>query len=141
MVSSICSLACLAGCGGSGLHSVTGHVNYRGQPVLGALVTFACQEANSVASGMTDAQGNFTLSTYRAGNGAVVGTHQVTVTKFTPGSGGVSSSASMEEMVKPPPAVAPQNQLPARYATAATSGLEFTVTAAGPNEFTIELTD
>ncbi|MCY2991580.1 MAG: hypothetical protein NTY19_27460 [Planctomycetota bacterium] len=63
---------------------VRGKVTYQGNPVPGAVISFAPQaEAGAAgsrgATGTTDAEGKFTLTTYKAGDGATVGKHYVTV--------------------------------------------------------------
>jgi hypothetical protein len=135
----------LAGCGqGSSLYRATGTVRYKGQPVEGAIVTFRCEPLSKIATGTTDGEGRFELTTYSAGKGAVAGKHKVTVTKLS-APAGVSTLSSMQEMVdvakKPAGVGAQPNQLPTRYASPETSLLEFEVTASGPNDFQIELVD
>ena len=141
----ICLAAVLAGCGGGGpkLYPVTGTVIHQSKPVEGAVVTFRCDEAKTIATGMTDAQGRFELSTAQAGKGAVAGKHKVSVTKFPAPAAGASGSSSMEDAFKKPQpeAAAPKNLLPAKYADPAGSPLEFTVSASEKNDFKIELTD
>lgn len=135
-------LVAVVGCGGANLARVTGTVTYQGKPVDGAVVSFRCEQAGKMATGTTDLQGRFTLTTHPDGAGAVVGTHTVTVAKFAAPAGG-GPAASMDDMVaqaKAPP-LPPANALPARYADPAQSGLTFTVSASGPNEFAIELKD
>src|SRR5262245_3282946 len=78
-----CLLIHLAGCGKSGqtaLHSTTGVVTLDGAPVPLASVVFSPTNtaSGSVATGLTDGSGRFTLST--AGReGAAQGTYNVTV--------------------------------------------------------------
>lgn len=75
------------GCGGGGEHGVAkagGTVTLDGNPVPDLVVSFTPQSTGSgnpgkSATGRTDAQGKFTLSTYDMGDGAVVGKHLVTV--------------------------------------------------------------
>ncbi len=77
------------GCDGGGEHGVAsagGTVTLDGKPVPDLVVTFTPQAAaggdgnpGKSATGRTDADGKFTLSTYQMGDGAVVGTHQVAV--------------------------------------------------------------
>lgn len=78
------------GCGAKfPLVPVTGTVMLDGQPLAGAFVIFAPVEPSPgslrVATGMTDANGRFTLRTnYEprwTGMGAVPGTHRVTISK------------------------------------------------------------
>ncbi len=54
-------------------------VSYKGQPVEGALVQFVIVDNPSV--GITDASGKCSLKTYEAGDGAILGTNVVTITK------------------------------------------------------------
>ena len=135
----------LAGCeGATKLYPASGTVTYRGQAVDGATVTFRCEEANAIATGTTDAQGRFELTTYKSGKGAVAGKHKVTVTKMSAPSGAASGSLSMEEAMKQPGPQAqaePKHLLPQKYADPARPALEFTVSAEGPNDFQIDLTD
>lgn len=61
---------------------VTGTVTYNGQAVEGATVTFGPASAEGhAASGKTNASGQFTLSTFEQGDGAVPGTYIVTIFK------------------------------------------------------------
>ena len=141
-------VASLAGCGqNASLFRVIGTVRHKGQPVEGAIVTFRCEEQSKIATGTTDMEGRFELTTYSAGKGAVAGKHKVTVTKFS-APAGVSTVSTMEEMVvaanKPKSASSsdtPANQLPKRYENVETSLLEFEVASSGTNDFKIELTD
>jgi hypothetical protein len=77
-------LACLAaaGCGSGRPETVpiTGIVTLDGNPVEGASVMFMPQFEGRPALGVTDASGNFTLTTFAPGDGAQPGQHTVTVT-------------------------------------------------------------
>jgi hypothetical protein len=122
---------------------------YQGAPVAGAAVAFQPSDGSSVALAETDAQGVFSLVT-QGEPGAVVGQHQVSVTKFTGG------NPDMAKVADPDPSKGPQmskestsavgtggtkNELPAKYSNVVTSELIFNVTEQGPNDFTIELKD
>lgn len=82
-------LVSAVGCGGSGgehnVASAGGTVTLDGQPVPELVVNFTPQAAagggnpGKSATGRTDANGKFTLSTYEMGDGAVIGNHQVVV--------------------------------------------------------------
>ena len=83
-------LAALPGCGDSGEYAVvpvSGIVTCQGKPVANANVNFspkASEERSALnpgklALGMTDAQGHFQLTTYENNDGAIIGTHTVTV--------------------------------------------------------------
>lgn len=69
---------------------VKGHVTYQGQPVVGAVVQFMPQAGSGgnlsgkSAIATTDSKGEFTLSTYTPGDGAVIGTHTVEVDSQDP---------------------------------------------------------
>lgn len=83
----------LLGCGGADepererTVQVTGNVKYKDQPVADAAVAFIPEtELGKTAEkkgafGKTDASGNFTLTTFVAGDGAVPGKYTVTVQK------------------------------------------------------------
>ncbi len=77
-------MAC-CGCGAGddrpGTAPVSGTVIYRDQPVAGAMVSFIADGAPRAATGETDEQGRFTLTTFDPGDGAVLGPHVVTVYK------------------------------------------------------------
>lgn len=137
-----------AGCGGKAadapkLYRVTGTVTYKGQPVPEATVMFLGDGSIPPAVGQTDSVGGYNLASM-AGLGAVAGNHIVTVRKEVPGDPPQSVNASMEEAAaaaqqanKPK---GPISLIPAKYADAKTSGLQFEVTT-GTNEFAIELKD
>jgi hypothetical protein len=133
------------GCGGETgpeVYPVSGTVLYNGNPVEGAVVAFQGETATKLATGTTDPQGRFQLTTYEADDGAVPGKHKVTVTKITGGGGGGSGTASMEEAYESTEsATQAKNELPSKYEVAGTSPLEFTVSADDTNDFKIELTD
>lgn len=107
---------------------VRGQLFYEGTPAAGAYVVFQRidgQDKRAVrAEGMVEADGSFTLSTYRANDGVPEGDYAVTVVwrkPFVDGNG------------KPGP-----NILPARYAKAETSGLK-AIIKPGPNDVVLEL--
>lgn len=120
-------VAALAGCGPSRPPTapVEGVVTLGGQPLEGAAVTFTPVEGGRPATGATDAQGRFRLSTFDPGDGAVLGEHVATVYKEE------AASVIVEEgdLDGGPagPAPAPRLLVPARYASRDTSELRFTV--------------
>jgi hypothetical protein len=140
-----CALALLGGCGGPGgpeLYPVTGTVLYDGQPVEGAVVSFRGEQALKLATGTTDSQGRFRLTTSKKGDGAVAGRHHVIVSKFVVEGSADSGPVSMDQAAEnPQPARPPRNELPEKYADPARPLLEFTVSPEGPNDFTIRLSD
>jgi hypothetical protein len=122
-------LTCLAGCGGDpgkGVYPVRGRVLYNGRPAANAQVTFHpvgdIKRDTIRPVGKVDEQGNFTLTSFKDGDGASAGEYQVTVVWFLakpvrPGS---------EETVS-------ANYLPVKYASVETSQIKATVTP-GSNE-------
>jgi hypothetical protein len=73
----------LSGCGGKYKPvPVEGIVTLDGQPVPGATVLFVPEDAGGrSASAMSDSEGNFQLTTYHEGDGALAGKYRVVVTK------------------------------------------------------------
>src|SRR5262245_55739232 len=75
----------LLGCAGSdrpAIAPVRGRITFRGEPVGGATVTFLCTGAPRPAFGTTDAAGDFQLTTFEPNDGAVIGTHVVTIKHY-----------------------------------------------------------
>ena len=60
---------------------VTGTVHYNGRPLEFGSVTFQ-PRSGQPARGVIQKDGSFSLSTYRPGDGAVVGEHQVRITGY-----------------------------------------------------------
>jgi hypothetical protein len=125
--------ALLNGCGSRdpATHAVTGTVIYRGKPVESAGVMFMPNNGRP-ASAITDAQGRFTLRTFKDGDGAVEGENVVCVSKSIPASGDTTKDPMFKRMI---------SLLPERYASPVTSPLKVTVNAKGSNDFNLELTD
>jgi hypothetical protein len=125
--------ALLNGCGSTNpaTCAVTGTVTYQGKPVEGARVMFM-PNSGRPASGQTDAQGRFTLRTYKDNDGAVVGENVVCISKMVPAPGDKTKDPMLGKMI---------SLLPQCYSTPVTSPLKVTVSAKGPNEFNFDLTD
>lgn len=153
--------ACLVcgGCSGSDRPAtapVRGQVTFRGKPVAGATLSFLCDGAPRPAVGTTDAAGAYQLTTYEPNDGAVAGTHVVTVKKyatvsdenlagFDPEAGPAAMSKAIDKAVqqtleaqwkarKSPP------ELPVKYGHRTTSDLRKEVVA-GENIINIELSE
>lgn len=119
--------------------SVTGVVTLDGKPVEKAAVTLVPSEAQAAglpASGITDQQGRFTLSTDKIGPGAMPGEYRATVIKKeTTGfvadknglSGGIAPGGIKEKWI-----------IPQKYANPNTSGLAVSVKA-GMTPFDLDL--
>src|SRR5688572_17379512 len=149
------ALCCLAsGCEQSNrpaTYPVRGTIAYRGKPVAVASVAFLAPGAPRLAVGTTDDAGNFSLTTYEPDDGAVLGTHVVTVHKLTmqagpsydvPSDGKIDPAAieraMQEAALRIEAAEKSGSELPARYANHNTSDLRLEVVE-GENEFIIEL--
>jgi len=128
----------VAGCGKAGTEptaKVTGTVTYNGSPAEGAAVTFYPEQGRP-ASGVTDAQGKFTLSTFASGDGAVLSKHTVTIAE--------AASKEAPPMPGTPGAenyMPPAPRFPAKYADRSTTPFTATVEKGEKNEFTFDMTD
>jgi len=118
-----------------------------GKPINDAVVTFAQDGEKPPAFGKTDAEGNASLSTYGSLDGAILGSHMVTVAKneFVTSKGAKpKKEGSVEEGTydpgvgsTPPPVI--KTLLPAKYGMPTTSGLKAEVVKGKLNEFTFDL--
>lgn len=155
-LSSLClfvALIFVSGCGeggGATTVKVKGVVMAGGKAVDGAVITFYSKSGGEAASGRTDAEGKFQLTTRKPNDGAVPGDYIVTVAKsggeteavsYDPSKGGAMSPDYIKQMqnaakAKKEPV---KGSLPAKYASIKDSGLVRTVTESGPNEFDFDL--
>ena len=135
----------LPGCG-DGLVPASGVVSLDGGPVAGATVTFIPTGPGIPASGTTDATGRFELAIGSGRQGLPRGRYRVTITKLRvsgPQAGeaqrGAALAAGTSETEATPDGLLQviEHVLPARYADAATSGLEADVSSADEHEFTL----
>ncbi|QDS90205.1 hypothetical protein EC9_44120 [Rosistilla ulvae] len=141
-------LLLVAGCGDIGtwsdsrqvmLYPVSGIVTLDGQPVEGAQVIFQPageSQQNLLGTGETDASGRFSLVTVQAGEGAVAGTHNVSVSKRVVTGVNTDADVDLEIFV---PSVTEENQLPEIYNAFETSGLTFDVSDQQATEISIAL--
>jgi hypothetical protein len=128
--------ACIIGCGGGAVSAPTGEVQgvvtYQGKPVPDVNVTFTPDKGRP-GYGTTDAQGKFTISTFGDRDGAVPGTHKVTITDTReipmPGTPEAEQAANT-----PPP-------FPPKYSDPAQSDLTADVKEGQVNEVTLTLSD
>ena len=134
---------------------VHGQVSYKGRPVAEATIEFVCAGASRPAAGTTDGQGNYRLTTFTSNDGAMIGTHVVTVNvnaseseaslpKIT-GMDGKSQSKAIEDAARQSArhqqtAAKALLQIPKKYSARKTSDLNKEV-AAGDNTINIELSD
>lgn len=146
----ICSLLMILssiGCGGPKLPetvAVTGTVTYKSEPVEGAQVVLNSTDPNGKpATGITDAQGKFSVKTYvdpaTQANGAMPGTYKVTVTKIE------ESTMSSEEMMKAAASgnkkAGPKHLVPEKYSNLATTDLPAEVKKGNTTPLALELKD
>lgn len=113
---------------------VTGKVTYKSKPVEGATVVLVAQTAGGKgAVGTTDKDGNYAVGTFGTGDGAVVGSYKVKVSKYPmiaepPNDGDMMSEEEEEEAYGGEEDVAEaKNELPAKYEDAYKSGFEIEV--------------
>jgi len=155
----VCCVVFLAGCQKSSINTVPVDitVTYKGAAVEGALVTLNPAEKGSdirSASGMTKADGKVVPMTPPGAKGALPGKYVVTIMK-TPTIGNSDSgdtsaapSQSYEELMAANQTTKPGNmvvdakhQLPLKYTSEKTSGLDITVEKGQANSWTFDLTD
>jgi len=150
----------LPGCSGQpdrpAVAPVHGKVIYRGKPVTGATVAFLCMGASRSAVGMTDESGNYLLTTYEPDDGAIIGSHVVTVKKYAEisetapsASGEALSEKAMSKAIDAAMSQTAQqlaeaerkgSSIPVKYGQRTTSDLVKEVTA-GENVIDLKLVD
>lgn len=74
-----CLMMIAVGCRSQGTSPVEGTVLLDGKPLAGATVQLVPQSGGRDATGQTDAQGHFRISTFKPGDGAVPGTYKVVI--------------------------------------------------------------
>jgi len=99
-------------------YAVKGQVLFEGQPAAGAAVSLRPVTTDdhpwTKPSGEVDDKGNFTITSYRKGDGAPAGKYKVAIVWLPPGFAGPLEAG---------------NKLPARYADPETSGIMIEVLA------------
>jgi hypothetical protein len=95
----VVGLVALAGCGGEQLGRVTGRVTVAGTPVTGGTIQFV-PDTGKAAIGSIEPDGTYSLTTYRAGDGALVGPHKVVIHCTHVGAGSIVP-ATFEDELKP----------------------------------------
>jgi hypothetical protein len=130
----LCGLiAVVVGCGGDGLETVrvTGTVTIDGKPLTQGTVSFTPEKGRG-ATGQIASDGSFTLTTYKKGDGVVLGRHKVAVVAIDRQGAKPYSEESDDLELK--------WLIPQRYGNPYTSGLTFEVKAGEDNVATLELT-
>ena len=118
------SIMFISGCGGATEQAsillkpvpVKGSVMFKGKPLAGGTVRFEPEDGGREAAGNIEPDGTFTLTTFESADGAVAGKHRVAVD---------------------PPADKPKS-LPAKYKSAASSGIVLEVTP-DKTEYVVDL--
>lgn len=111
-----------------------------GQPVADANVNFQLADGSRSASGVTNSQGRFELTTFAAGDGALPGEYLVAVTQFEKPPKGAGVPDDHPDYNPTLGNFVPRNLLPEKYANPQTSELTATVSESGAT-VSFELTD
>ncbi len=118
----VCGVTLLSGCGsGQGFVPVKGRVLLDGKPVENAAVMFEPESGGVPATGVTNRNGEFSLSTTGHGVGAAIGKHGVSVSKQV--------VAQPNRKVEEGEIVPMKYETPEKYASPRTSGINFEVKA------------
>jgi len=143
------------GCGGGAALPetipVTGAVMYKGKPIEGAEVAFWGQGAPRAATGITDAEGKFSLSMFDINDGCLAGENVVTITKVDGAK--AASGPTPDQMLQDPMALAkasaaqaaskdsgPKSAIPEKYADRKLTPLKENVSASN-NKIVFNLAD
>lgn len=145
---SIVIVCCLLGCSGAkgpATAKVSGVVKYNGAPVDGATVIFSPIAGGRPATGITDAQGHYDLSTFGDKDGAVPGEFKVTVQKTktegeTPTNLTYEQINEMQVRGEQVPGPVTKNLLPEKYLSPISTDLNASVKS-GTNDVPLELKD
>ncbi len=115
LISSLSSVGLVSGCGGDhGLAPVSGRVTLDGTPLADAAVLFQAEGGGVPATGVTDKEGNFAMSTGDL-TGAAIGNNSISVVKEI----SLQPKGKVEESE-----IVPTKMLtPPKYASPQTSGL------------------
>ena len=144
------TVVALVGCGGPKwppTYKSSGTVTLDGTPVERATISFYPLDGQKPANATTDANGAFEVTSFNAGDGAMLGSFGVAIEKFpaveietTPGGTPYDESMNTDEGPSADSEKDPVNELPEKYSDHEKSGLSATVTADGENVFNFELT-
>ncbi|MGD9856481.1 MAG: carboxypeptidase-like regulatory domain-containing protein [Planctomycetaceae bacterium] len=133
----------LTGCSGSSdkwvqgrepVHPISGRVTLKGEPVEGAILIFHSTAKELSAQGRTDADGNYSVTTYEDGDGAVLGEHIVTVRKTKE----VKKPTKYHTEDEPSYATFTEELLPKESSSKQTSKLRVTVAEGGSADVNFE---
>jgi hypothetical protein len=135
----------LVGCGGVRPAKVTGILTLNGQPVEGATVQFVpVKEGGRPATGLTKADGGFSLTTFEDQDGALPGEYKVVITYHPPVENAPPAQTTEQGMKQAMQAQAqakkgkPKYVIPAAYSDASKTPFTQTVPTNGPIKFDIK---
>ena len=136
------------GCGKRGpeIAPVEGMVTFQDKPLASANVMFTPKEGGRPATGTTDEQGQFQLTTFQKSDGAIVGEYDVIITKIAPATANPAFNGSPNDpkglrtpsFLDAQPAVR-KSLIPDRYGKPQISGLSAKVVS-GRNTLAFRLT-
>lgn len=134
-----------AGCGRSSnqwtemrqpVYKAHGVVILDGQPLEGAQVVFHSSDPEMTATGRTDATGKFQLTTYEEGDGFIVGTHGVSISKRV----WIEKPTRYDTAEEPQKALFPDELLAIKFTNRETSQLQATIEKKGKNSYEFQVT-
>ena len=162
----ICIVSTISlGCGGSGdvpVARTSGVVTYQGKPVVDADIIFVPDGVSRTANGRTNDNGEFSMTTFNTGDGAIIALNTILVVKEatqatsaaadmskigTDEEGGKKAMAEYQKKMLSTPMNAKAKKesgpalIPRKYSDLKTTGLKFFVVAGEKNHFKIELKD
>ncbi len=114
--------------------AASGTLTYQGKPLPGYQVSFQPVSGDRPASAISDAEGTFVLGTNDASDGAVPGSHRVTVVWVAPGDDGMGEIIDDPEKLPKAPI-----EIPVKYHSVASSGLQVDIPANGNNDLRLDL--
>lgn len=134
----LCGMIGVSGCGPSGpaMVKVKGTIAYKGEPLHSGMITFNPKNPKEghVAQSEIAEDGTFALSTFKAGDGAVVGDYIISATSIVDGTEVLEKDRGL--------GIGGKTVIPERYGDPKTSKLEQTVEFGDDKEdLVIELTE
>lgn len=105
------------------LAPVGGVVTIAGRPVGGGQIMFAPTSAGPTATGVIGPDGRYSLTTFKRGDGAMLGAHDVMIESMPDVSTTLPEDILVTKKAAPPPEIPQKYNLPGR------SGLSATVTS------------
>lgn len=115
---------------------VNGTLTFQGKPLESYQVVFMPDDGRRVATGVTDANGNFTLGTNKLGDGAPPGPCKVAIQFAPPTVDGAGNEVIIDDPSKLPK---PKIKIPAKYGNPETSGISQDVPKGGLKDLKIDL--